>query len=434
MKYLTFVLALLLSIVTVAQKKTTSVQPGAWSDQSTWDNGSPVTDDTVHINHNVYSIHSYDVGNGSITIWNNSLNFHSVANLYADTNGTITVYVQGELVLLGADLYCNGCTFINDGNVNIEGVVEFQASATLYNSCQFTAHRDIKFEENVTVNLHPGSLLLSVYQSIIIKNQSINNAATIMAKYITVDTTGSILGYGGFIDAGINIINNGLIQGTSTNYHYLWEGFDCIISGSGTENYVYICDPNNSGSVPICAPGIPTPVGLTSIEATVQLDRSVLLSWEVETEEDFSHYEINRLDGNDWIKIGEVSSKYNNLPVGGSYEYRDNPAPGMLYYRLRMVDLNGTYEYSPITGVQVRPLPGSISIYPNPVDDFLNLSIGTGKFSDISIIDIRGQAIIKTSLTGEGETQLRVNNLPAGFYTLEMRGNNETIVQKFMKN
>ena len=441
MKYLIFTLALLLPILCFAQPKSTETrQGGLWSDPATWFNGVPVTGDTVHIRHNVLNTDHYDVGSGSLTVWSGNLTFGTAADLSADTSGIITVYIQGSIFMHAGDLYCDGCTLINDGEISIQGNAYFEAPAVFYNSCEFVTTFNTKFEQNVIADLHPGSQVTSLTNDIFIENQLKNNNAMISGANIKVSTTGSILGYSGYIVAFNQIVNDGHIEGgiDSSDYHRLWDG-DCIISGAGTTNRVYICDTANPSNVTLCIPGgaPPLPVELVSIEATAQLDGSVILSWEVEIEENFSHYEIERLHGSDWEKIGEVNSKYNNLLTGGNYNYGDNPqiTGNLVYYRLRMVDTDGTYEYSPVVGARVELLTGNVYIYPNPVNDrILNLTM-TKKFKGIRIINISG-VVVKELLLADNESkvQLEISDLPAGVYLLEVRGVSESIIEKFMKN
>ncbi|HEX6913830.1 MAG TPA: T9SS type A sorting domain-containing protein, partial [Chitinophagaceae bacterium] len=47
---------------------------------------------------------------------------------------------------------------------------------------------------------------------------------------------------------------------------------------------------------------------------------------------------------------------------------------GTNYYRLKMVDKDGSYRYSAIVTVQVKEDAGSLSVYPNPVRNELVIS------------------------------------------------------------
>jgi len=46
-----------------------------------------------------------------------------------------------------------------------------------------------------------------------------------------------------------------------------------------------------------------------------------------------------------------------------------NGQQSTIYYRLKQVDYNGQYEYSPIRTLNFEPEPLNFSVYPNPVNN-----------------------------------------------------------------
>ena len=92
---------------------------------------------------------------------------------------------------------------------------------------------------------------------------------------------------------------------------------------------------------------VPLPVGLMHFTATSD-GKIVELDWATATELNNSHFEIQRSeDGESWSVLDEVNGAgFSNEEK--NYRYRDvNNVRG--YYRLKQVDLDGAFEYSPIS-------------------------------------------------------------------------------------
>ncbi len=77
-----------------------------------------------------------------------------------------------------------------------------------------------------------------------------------------------------------------------------------------------------------------------------------LLIWATATETNNDHFEIERSsDAINFTKIKEIPGSINSLETK-KYVYVDlNPESGVNYYRLKQVDLDGTYKYAPIVDV-----------------------------------------------------------------------------------
>jgi hypothetical protein len=70
-------------------------------------------------------------------------------------------------------------------------------------------------------------------------------------------------------------------------------------------------------------------------------------------------------------------------------------------------------------------------IYPNPVQDKLFIKSGESDFHSVSIIDINGKLIMKTS--GINLNEINVSSLKAGMYFVKMEAFNGSSVTKFIK-
>lgn len=104
------------------------------------------------------------------------------------------------------------------------------------------------------------------------------------------------------------------------------------------------------------------PVSLTSFTAKKN-NKLIDLNWITEEESNMSHYEIQRsFDGRNFSTIQSIQS--NNSVSRANYSTTDNkPLNGVGYYRLKMVETDGSSTYSKI--VSVHFATGSlITVYP----------------------------------------------------------------------
>jgi len=169
-------------------------------------------------------------------------------------------------------------------------------------------------------------------------------------------------------------------------------------------------------------------------------DQNSLISWSTASEEGNDYFEIERsLDGKTFETIGQVKSKGS---LGGQYTYSDMNASiigSTLYYRIKQIDYNGASTYSIVVAVTFNKNGVMIgSVYPNPVNDFLNANITTSKseIATISILDLTGKLIYqetKSFSKGSSNIQISTQDLPYGIYFLKVFSNGIQSLEKFSK-
>ncbi|MEM9885940.1 MAG: T9SS type A sorting domain-containing protein [Bacteroidota bacterium] len=187
-----------------------------------------------------------------------------------------------------------------------------------------------------------------------------------------------------------------------------------------------------------------TPLAVTMSDASYIPDRSlpvdllyfsakavesdVLLEWAVASELNFEKYNVERsLDAKNFKTIANVAGRADNI-TAADYIYTDKKAKkGMWhYYRLKMIDQDGSFEYSNIQAVKLSQFKRETEIYPNPSRHLLNLKIQSlNTYStDLYAYDLNNRAIWLGKLNiQKGINQIRVNteNLNSGSYTLVFR-------------
>jgi hypothetical protein len=124
------------------------------------------------------------------------------------------------------------------------------------------------------------------------------------------------------------------------------------------------------------------PVTLQAFQATRQ-GETVRVSWKAETESGVLSYIVERsADGIVFKSIDKAQPKNQD---GSQYAIADkNPIPGANYYRLKIEDLDGSYQYSGVVQV-LLPSSADYRITPSPWTAGQDLYIGNPKNEKLTI-------------------------------------------------
>ena len=100
---------------------------------------------------------------------------------------------------------------------------------------------------------------------------------------------------------------------------------------------------------------------------------------------------------------------------------------GKAYYRLKMIDLDGKYEYSNVIMLDVRCGKSTISVFPNPATTLINVNISgvDARGTMATLINTAGQVVLNKNLQN-GTNQLDVSKFAAGIYHLKLVSNTGT--------
>lgn len=161
---------------------------------------------------------------------------------------------------------------------------------------------------------------------------------------------------------------------------------------------------------------------------------SVLLNWNIANADHFSKFEVERsYDGRNFSTSGTVDY----IPGLNGYAFNETATmSGDIYYRLKMVDLNGVSKYSRIINVSVPELPVLVSVYPNPAGDYLTVTLHKSNpvSYPVRITDLTGQTVFTSFIpAGEMNYKLPVNKLTAGLYVLTIKSDSEITHIRFVK-
>jgi len=186
----------------------------------------------------------------------------------------------------------------------------------------------------------------------------------------------------------------------------------------------------------------PLPVTLLNFSATKE-NNKVLLNWTTASEINNNHFDIERLyiANNTWDVIGTVVGHGTTNSLN-NYSFTDySPLMGENNYRLKQVDNNGNFTYSPIRQVDFDSSSTASSqtkVWYNRAEDriYLNISRPTTMNETIQVIDIKGKVVTQGSaVANTNVTQLSVNmmGLAKGTYTVTTTDNTGTVSVKVVK-
>lgn len=177
---------------------------------------------------------------------------------------------------------------------------------------------------------------------------------------------------------------------------------------------------------------VTTPLPIVWGDFWLQLvQQTVKLQWQTLTEINTAHFEVERsLDGLIFESIGRLKATgYSAVPR--NYHFVDHSPPsGIIYYRLRQVDVDGAFEYSDLLSAEIMTLQPFKLIR----TDSENLRIEGPDDWDWSntqllIFDQMGRKCMET----KGTSHLSLYRLPAAVYLLVLKRGTGLNTFRFVK-
>ncbi len=163
------------------------------------------------------------------------------------------------------------------------------------------------------------------------------------------------------------------------------------------------------------------PVTLASFTAKKE-GAGALLNWVTLQERNTKSFVVEHsLDGRSWKSIASVAA-VGNSTTEQRYSHLDtDPANGLNYYRLRMVDFDGHTELSRSQSLSFER-GMQANVYPNPAVDYLTLDVkDASKVQQVQILSSTGGAVYESATPA---TQVKVSNLTKGLYLVRFQFKN----------
>jgi hypothetical protein len=208
---------------------------------------------------------------------------------------------------------------------------------------------------------------------------------------------------------------------------FLLAGFTASFTANGA-----LTTTASDGLVSICYSAPSLPLLLLSLSGSSK-ETYNLIKWTTAEEFDLHKFQVERsVDGRNFSVIGELPPTNNNR--GNTYEFRDNNITGLavLYYRLRILENDGSSSFSFIISIKTRGQSQNFSVYPNPVKD--QLTIGSNMpVLKLEIINMLGEIVYsskKINLT----VPVSLSHLSKGVYIIKAYTEAGVVSEKFIKN
>lgn len=183
------------------------------------------------------------------------------------------------------------------------------------------------------------------------------------------------------------------------------------------------------------------PVSIVNWNASYA-NSAVSLKWTTTFEKNTSHFIIERsFNGADYSDVAMLVAA-GNSDVNVNYEFTDNipeANSGVIYYRLRSVDLDAVQKYSDIRIVRIGKGGDVVKVaaYPNPVVSEVRVTVPQnwqGKPLTYQVVTMNGQVVKSVNVQMANQTQtISMNEVPAGIYVIKVSNGTETGVQQVMK-
>ncbi len=195
-----------------------------------------------------------------------------------------------------------------------------------------------------------------------------------------------------------------------------------------TDHYIAntLNTPANFASVTAAESGS-LPVTLIDFIAR-RVENLTTLRWQTSEEKNSDFFEVQHsMDTKKWNALGKVTAARES---NGQrfYSFQDPAARrGTQYYRLKMVDVDGSFAYSAIRYLDVNA-GELVSAYPNPAVDKLKIDASV-ELASLKLTDLSGRSLLELSRPERG-SELSLKNYPAGTYLVQFKtadGQSQTI-------
>jgi hypothetical protein len=164
------------------------------------------------------------------------------------------------------------------------------------------------------------------------------------------------------------------------------------------------------------------------------------LQWVVTEELNLAKYELERsVDGTTYQKVATKTAANSMTMITYSHNDPVNASASEYYYRLKIVDTDGSFTYSSVVFIRAASKT-KISILNNPFRDMIVLQYNTSRDQKISVaLYNSGGALIRrqdyNATAGSGAyTMYGYGDLPAGLYYLKAESGDFLQTFKLVKN
>ncbi len=296
--------------------------------------------------------------------------------------------------------------FTNSAGATIEGnnVLDFTAASS--------------FAGTISPGLSPGNLTINGTTNPLNGSTTLNMEIVSLSDFDVLQRAGSLalggtlsvtgsMGYG-----TISIITAGSISGSFGTVNLPGAEYSAVVTPT---------------SVDIIRAVLPVELSAFSGIARDQVN---LLKWTAESELNFEKYILERaseISEELFTSIAEINGT-GSFSSRASYEYLDEQPMQLSYYRLKMIDTDGSYKFSKIIALQNENAEfGEVKAFPVPTVDITQIQFTASDVMEYRFIltDINGRILnneIFETAKGLNQESIDLSIYPSGVYYLSIIG------------
>jgi hypothetical protein len=331
---------------------------------------------------------------GNIDLAGNTLQLASTAILLEENPASRVIdNAQGGYVTTTRIL--NAPLSVNPGNLG-----------AIITSTQNLGNTTIRRGHNSQVNVSNTGNSINRYYDIIPTNNTAVNA-TLRLTYFDTELNG-------LMESDLNMYKS------SNNTNWTTVGYT---TRDASANYVEKTGITDFSRWTLSSFNNPLPILFTSFQAGCN-NNSIGLDWTIEQERNVSHFGLQRSeDAIIWKDIAIVPF----VSTTHHYSYTDANSKG--FYRVAVVDIDGSKLYSDVVYEACKPGADAISIWPNPTTGqvYIALTVNNTSTMALKVYDGKGSMILQQTgkLTpGDNNVNMNIQYLASGVYWVMMDWNN----------
>ena len=232
----------------------------------------------------------------------------------------------------------------------------------------------------------------------------IQGALTNTAMSVYTGTCGTLVEYA----CDDNSSTNGLMP--------MIEIDDIALAAQTVYIQVWRVNSVNGGTFGMTAfdPGNPIfPVEWLDIQAEPWEENQIRISWQTSQESGNDFFIVERsVDGLLYTEIGRVEAGLNASSVQSYSFLDDQPVNGLNVYRIRQIDHDGQFSYSPQVQINWHKAAPTMLVYQNPAKEMLRLKLNAPAdwHGRIEILDMQGRSLYR-EIIHQGDQEVRVHKL-----------------------
>lgn len=230
-----------------------------------------------------------------------------------------------------------------------------------------------------------------------------------------------------------------LISGSCVNYASNNAGGTWTLSGLTVNQTYYIRTDGYAGDLcsysfnPVSGVVI-MPIELIDFKAEALSSGYNRITWTTASETNSAYFELEKsLDGKIFMAVSKTNAQGNSLQINNYYVLDKNETNQVTYYRLKNVDLNGTFHHSGIISVK-NEVTSDLSLYPNPTKNGkFNIKLNAkSEQQQIDILDQQGRVVITYDNLVDNEVHINLEQQQKGIYFVKLSINDEVKTYKLI--